>query len=424
MTLPTHAEDVVRRLIRYCSVPTQADPQSTTVPSTPQQFDLAQMLYEELQDLGISDVEIDEHAYVIAHVPASPGLEHLPAIGLCCHIDTSFQSWADPVHPCIRTYEGGELLLGTGRDGLPVTISPETNPELTRFQGKELICTDGTSLLGGDDKAGIAIIMAVLKRYQDNPDLLHSPLALAFVPDEEIGHGAALLDIEKFGASWGFTLDGGPLGECSYETFHAAEVEVHAHGLSVHPGTAKNTMINASELLIAFHQLLPPEQRPEYTDKYEGFYYLSSLEGSCEQGHSVYIIRDHDRAIFDARYKTMQEAAAHLNRRYGQQVISLVYRDQYRNMAEVITKPEYAHLIEYARAAYAQAGIEMTCIPMRGGTDGSQLSFRGFACANLSACYYNAHGVREFVPVDELCCMVDVLQNLLTRYATDTVPTA
>ena len=410
--------DVLERFVRYCEVPSQSNPQTADhVPSTQSQFKIAEVVAEDLRVLGAEDVSVDEHAYVTCHWPASVGAEELPTLGFCCHLDTAWQSWGDPVRPRVVRYEGGELAIGTGRDGRPVTLSPDVNPELERMVGGELVVTDGTSLLGGDDKAGVAECVALLARLRENPELPHPRLALAFVPDEEIGHGAALLDLEAFGADFGYTIDGGPLGEFCYETFNAAETELTAHGVSVHTGTAKGKMVNASEAIMRFHQLLPAAERPEFTEGYDGFFYLERMEGSCEEASAAYIIRDHDQAQVERRKDLMRAAAALVNAQMGEGTLELAIHDQYHNLADVVCRPENAHLIDNARAAYAACGVEMTCVPMRGGTDGSQLSFRGFPCANLSAGYYNAHGVREFVPVAELERMVDVLQDLVGRYA-------
>lgn len=413
--------DVVDRFIKYCEVPSQSDPIRSegfkNVPSTPEQFDIAKVIADDLRELGAEDVELDEHAYVTAHWPASEGCEDLPTLGFCCHIDTAYQSYGSPVHTKIRTYEGGDFLIGKGRDGRDVIINPKTNPNLEHMVGWDLITTDGTSLLGGDDKAGDAEIISLLARYKADPSLPHPRLALSFVPDEEIGHGAALLDLEKFGAAYGYTIDGGPIGEFCYETFNAAEATLVAHGLSCHTGTAKGMMINASELIAQYHQLLPAAERPEFTQEYDGFFYLCRMEGDCENATSTYIIRDHDQAKVERRKEIMRQAVEMINLRFGGEYLTIEIHDQYHNLADIVTKPEYAHLIDNAREAFAKHGHEMNCIPMRGGTDGSQLSFRGFPCANLSAGYYNAHGVYEFVPVPELEGMVDVLQDLVALYA-------
>ena len=410
--------DVVDRLVRYCSVASQSDPLSADkVPSTACQFDMANVIADDLRKLGAEDVSVTESAYVTAHWPASAGCEALPTLGFCCHIDTAWQSYGDPVHPQVLRYEGGRLVIGSGRDGKEVALDPKTNPCLDRMVGWDLVTSDGTSLLGGDDKAGDAMVVSLLSRLKADPSLPHPRLAVSFVPDEEIGHGAALLDLDEFGAAFGYTIDGGPLGEFCYETFNAAEAKVRAKGLSIHTGTAKGIMINASEAIMRFHALVPPQERPEYTEGHDGFYYLERVEGNCEEALADYIIRDHDQDKVEARKELMRQAVAFVNQAFGQEVLTIEIRDQYHNLADVVALPEHRHLIDNARAAYAKIGQEMTCIPMRGGTDGSQLSFRGFACANLSACYYNAHGVREFVPVPELEAMVDMLQELVALYA-------
>lgn len=418
--------DVLERFVRYCEVPSQSDPRTAqTVPSTPAQFDMARVVAADLRDLGAQDVTLDKHAYVTAHWPASAGAEKRPALAFCCHLDTAWQTYGSPVHPQVKRYEGGRLVLGSGRDGAEVALDPATNPELKDLIGEDLVTSDGTSLLGGDDKAAVAMVVSLLARLSENPSIPHPALALAFVPDEEIGHGAALLDLDALGAAYGYTIDAGPLGEFCYETFNAAEATIRANGRSVHTGTAKDVMVNASEALLRVHQLIPPQDRPEFTQDREGFFYLERIEGNCEDARAGYIIRDHDRDRFEARKDLLRSAVAQVNEEYalrpsaaaGQPVLSIEIRDQYRNMAEVITRPENAHLIESARRAYAACGVTMRTVPMRGGTDGAQLSFRGLPCANLSACYHNAHGVTEFVPVRELETMVDVLQELVGIYA-------
>lgn len=410
--------DVLDRLLRYCAIASQSDPlHAERVPSTESQFDMARVLVDDLHELGALESHLDEHAYVTAHWPASPGCEGLPTLGFCCHLDTAFQSCGDPVRPQLRRYEGGELLIGVGRDGREAWLSPEVTPQLADMVGWELVTTDGSSLLGGDDKAGIALCLSLMRRLKDDPTLPHPRLAFAFVPDEEIGHGASLLDLEGFGARFGYTIDGGPLGELCYETFNAAEARLRAHGRSVHTGTAKGIMVSASEAIMRFHQLIPPAERPEFTEGYEGFYYLERMQGDCEEAMADYIIRDHDQAKVEARKELMRQAVALVNQQLGREVLTLEIHDQYHNLADVVALPANAHLIDNAREAFAAVGVTMTCVPMRGGTDGSQLSFRGFPCANLSACYYNAHGVLEFVPVPELEAMVEMLVRLVGLYA-------
>lgn len=412
--------DVLDRFLRYCAVPSQSNPLTADdVPSTASQLDMANVVARDLRELGAQDVTVTPSAYVTAHWPASAGAEGMPALGLCCHLDTAWQTYGEPVRPQVRRYEGGTLAIGRGRDGREVAISPDTNPQLEHMVGWDLVTSDGTSLLGGDDKAGIAMVVSLLARLRKDPALPHPRLAVAFVPDEEIGHGAALLDLREFGAGFGYTIDGGPLGEFCYETFNAAEAKVRASGTSVHTGTAKGVMVTASEAIMRFHAMIPAQERPEYTEGHEGFYYLERMEGNCEEARADYIIRDHDQAKVESRKDVMRRAVDLVNQTYGgrREVLTIQIEDQYHNLADVVTRPEHRHLIENARTAYAKVGQEMRCVPMRGGTDGSQLSFRGFACANLSACYYNAHGVREFVPVPELEAMVDVLQELAALYA-------
>ncbi len=414
--------DVLERFVKYCKVASQSDNEkdptvAENIPTTPSQFTIASVIADDLRELGAEDVSVDEHAYVICHWPASEGCEDLPTLGFCCHIDTAWQSYGDAVHPQVRRYEGGKLVIGTDRDGEEVAISPQTNPNLEHMVGWDLVTTDGTSLLGGDDKAGDAEMVSLMARLKADPTLRHPRLAFAFVPDEEIGHGAALLDLQKFGAAYGYTIDGGPIGEFCYETFNAAAATVSAKGLSVHTGTAKGLMVNAAECLMRYNELLPAQERPEFTEGYEGFYYLVGVKGDCEDATASYIIRDHDKAKFQARKQLMVDAVDYFNQRMGKKVLSIELHDQYHNLADVILQPQNAHLIQNARAAFASQGHEMKCIPMRGGTDGSQLSFRGFPCANLSAGYYNAHGVMEFVPVPELESMVDVLVDLVALYA-------
>lgn len=414
----SEVSDVVERLMRYCSIPSPSDALSQSeVPSSPEQHTMSACIADDLRELGAEDVSIDEHAYVIAHWPASVGSENLPTLGFCCHVDTVRQAHNAPVCPQIVTYQGGRCVIGHDSEGNEVAIGPKTNPQLAQMVGEQLICADGSTLLGGDDKAGCAEIISLLARLKDNPSLPHPRLAVAFVPDEEIGHGASLLDLERFGARWGYTIDGGPMGEFCYETFNAAEAHLKARGVSVHTGTAKGLMINAAECLMHYNELLPAQDRPEYTEGRDGFYYLERISGNCEAATADYIIRDHDAAKFAQRKQLMQNAVDYFNQRIDAEVLSIDIHDQYHNLADIVLLPENVPLIERAHAAYKTVGYEMKCIPMRGGTDGSQLSFRGFACANLSACYYNAHGPMEFVPVGELESMVDMLQELVALYA-------
>ena len=407
--------DVLERFLRYVQVDTQsADEHCDQVPSTAIQFDLANMLAEELRELGANDVVVTDHAYVTAWIPASEGAEGRPRLGLIAHLDTTEQAPGFGVKPHVLTYEGGDLVCGVV-DGAPVSISPELLPALNDLVGEDLVCTDGTTLLGADDKAGVAEIMATAALLLQNPDLPHPEVGICFCPDEEIGHGAELLDIDAFGCTYAYTVDGGPLGELEWECFNAAEAVVGFQGFSIHPGDSKNRMVNAGELFHRFHSLLPAAQRPEYTEGYEGFYYLEGVSATVEHATARYIIRDHDARKFQAKIDHLLSAAAFVNEEQGRERVTVEIKQQYRNMAEVVAG--YPELIDEAKSAFADAGVEANVIPIRGGTDGAQLSFRGLPCPNLSTGAYCCHGVNEFIPVRSLETMVEVLKSLVARFA-------
>lgn len=407
--------DVLERFLRYVQVDTQsADEHSDQVPSTAIQFDLANMLAEELRELGANDVVVTDHAYVTAWIPASKGAESRPRLGLIAHLDTTEQAPGFGVKPHVLTYEGGDLVCGAV-DGAPVSIAPELLPSLNDLVGEDLVCTDGTTLLGADDKAGVAEIMATAALLLQNPDLPHPEVGICFCPDEEIGHGAELLDIDAFGCTYAYTVDGGPLGELEWECFNAAEAVVGFQGFSIHPGDSKNRMVNAGELFHRFHSLLPAAQRPEYTEGYEGFYYLEGVSATVEHATARYIIRDHDARKFQAKIDHLLSAAAFVNEEQGRERVTVEIKQQYRNMAEVVA--DYPELIDEAKSAFADAGVEANVIPIRGGTDGAQLSFRGLPCPNLSTGAYCCHGVNEFIPVRSLETMVEVLKSLVARFA-------
>ena len=407
--------DVLERFLRYVQVDTQsADEHCDQVPSTAIQFDLANMLADELRALGAQDVAVTEHAYVTAHIPARAGSEDKPRLGLISHLDTTEQAPGFGVKPHVVSYGGGDLVCGIV-DGEPVAIGPEKVPDLLELEGHEIVCTDGTTLLGADDKAGIAEIMALVARIAEDPSLPHPPLGICFCPDEEIGHGAELLDIDGFGCTYAYTVDGGPIGELEWECFNAAEAVVGFQGFSIHPGDSKNRMVNAGELFHRFHGLLPAVQRPEYTEGYEGFYYLEGVVASVEHATARYIIRDHDAGKFQDKIDLLLKAADFVNAEQGQERVTVEIKQQYRNMAEIVA--DYPELIDVAKDAFAAAGVEPNVIPIRGGTDGAQLSFRGLPCPNLSTGAYCCHGVNEFIPVDSLERMVDVLEELVKRFA-------
>ena len=415
MTYSPKPSDALERLLRYVQVDTQSDSHNEAqTPSTACQHDLARMLAGELLELGCSDAKADEHAYVTATLPASAGAEGLPALGLIAHIDTAMDAPASGVKPRIVRYEGGPLVSGIV-DGETVQTTSEQVPDLAQFVGQDIVVTDGTTLLGADDKAGVAEIMALVARLVANPELAHPALKVAFVPDEEIGHGASLLDLGAFGAEWAYTVDGESLGEFNYECFSASQATVRAHGVAVHPGMAKDVMVNAITVLREFDDLLPANERPEHTEGYEGFFHPIEVGGTALDASCTYIIRDFDAERFSAREQLMQDAAAFLNRRHGEGTVTVEIREQYRNMAEHLRGLDF--LRDNAFAAMEACGMDARAVPVRGGTDGAQLTFRGLPCPNLPTGGYNFHGVREFIPVRSLEAMVDVLEGIVARFA-------
>ena len=398
------------RLIRYARVHTSSEENCRTVPSTLRQFDLSRMLEAELRSLGFSDVYVDDHAYVYGRLPATPGMEDRPCIGLIAHLDTIPDedfSGRDVQPQLVVNYNGGDLPLGTsGR-----VLSPDRFPSLKRCVGHTLITTDGTTVLGADDKAGIAeIITACEEILREN--LPHGRIAVCFTPDEEIGHGAELLDLERLGADFAYTVDGGAPEEINFETFNAAGATVQITGVNVHPGDAKGKMRNAAHVAMEFDALLPAAERPERTKDYEGFYHLTDMNASVESATLHYIVRDHDANRFASRKTTMELAAKHLNEVYGDGTVTLNIRDQYRNMAEILEA--HPDVITRAEDAIRATGLDPIRRPIRGGTDGAQLSFRGLPCPNLGTAGGACHGPFEHISVENMDVVVNVLKALLT----------
>ena len=412
--------DVLERFLRYVQVDSQSDPDNEQVtPSTPRQHEMARVLGEELRELGLADVSVDDHAYVTATLPASVGAESAPALMLCAHIDTAPDAPASGVRPRVVRYEGGPLVAGVV-DGAPVQTTPEQVPDLVKFVGQDIVVTDGTTLLGADDKAGVAEICALLARLVADPALPHPALKIAFVPDEEIGHGASLLDLDALGAAFGYTVDGETLGEFNYECFSACEATVRVRGVMVHPGSAKDVMVNAITVASEFERLVPAWERPEHTCGREGFYHPTDIEGSASELTLKYILRDFDAEKFAAREACLRGIAALLNERYGAGTVTVEVRQQYRNMAEHFAGKEF--LVDYAMDANREAGIEPSIVAVRGGTDGAQLTFRGLPCPNLATGGYNAHSVREFIPVPSMEATVNMLERLVAKFAEAPVP--
>ena len=394
---------VLERCIRYVKVETTSCEENECCPSTPGQKILGAMLAEELRSMGVTDAEMDEHGYVYGTIPAK-GRGKAPAIGLIAHMDTS-DGVKGPTDPqMIRDYNGGSIALKNG-----VTI--DGFDFLPALKGMDLVVTSGDSVLGADDKAGVAEIMTLCEKLTapDAPD--HGKICIAFTPDEEIGRGADLFDVQRFGADFGYTVDGGALGELEYECFNAAACRVIVKGVNIHPGEAKNQMKNASLIAMEFAGMLPPWERPEHTEQYEGFYHLTGMRGDEELAELQYIIRDHDAGKFESRKETVLRIGEYLNRKYGEGTTEVQLKDSYRNMKEIVE--QYPEILERAKKAFLDCGVEPVVKPIRGGTDGARLSFMGLPCPNLSTGGYNFHGRKELIPVQAMEKMVQVLERLI-----------
>ena len=396
--------NVTQRFLHYVSFDTQSDESSPSCPSTPKQRLLGQALVEEMQAMGIADARMDDNGYVYGSVPGTPGA---PVIGLIAHMDTSPDCSGASVRPRVVEYQGGDLVLNEERQ---IVLRQADFPQLRRSVGKHLIVTDGTTLLGADDKAGIAEILTAVEELLSSGKS-HAPVRIAFTPDEEIGRGADRFDLAGFGADYAYTADGGTLGEIEYENFNAASAKVVCHGRSIHPGSAKNKLINAQLLAMEFHAMLPVNERPEYTEGYEGFSMLTQMHGDVETAELHYIIRDHDREKFEQKKGRFSEIAAYLNRRWGDGAVELTVKDSYYNMKEKILPCMY--VVERAKAAMAKAGMEPVAVPIRGGTDGAMLSFKGLPCPNLCTGGENYHGRFEYIPVEDMEACVRMLRYLL-----------
>lgn len=398
------------RFLNYVKINTRSDDMSQTTPSSACQFDLARLLVAEMQELGIEDAAVDEKCYVYGSIPATPGYEDVPAVAFCAHLDTAAFNGENVCPRLVANYDGGEIPLGqSGR-----VLSPAQFPDLHTMLGKTIIVTDGTTLLGGDDKAGIAEIMTMAEIVL-REQIPHGKLCFSFPPDEEIGAGAKDLDLARLGAQIGYTVDGGELGMIQYENFNAALARIRITGFGVHPGHAKNTLLNALLVANQLNNMLPAGDNPRDTDGYEGFFHLTKLNGTPDEAFMEYIIRDHDRALFEGRKKTLLHVTQLLNDRYGENTVELTLRDQYYNMLEVIR--EHWDLVENAREACCQAGVEPKCEPIRGGTDGSQLSFRGLPCPDIAAGYYGAHGPYEHISIEDMDAATQILLNVVKLYA-------
>ncbi len=400
--------DLTNRFLKYVSFTTTSDENKETTPSTLEQMVFANYLAEELKSVGLQDVELDKNGYLMATLPANTD-SVLPTIGFIAHMDTSPDMSGENVKPkIIKNYDGNAILLNAEKN---IVLSPEQFPELLQYKGQDLIVTDGTTLLGADDKAGIAEIVSAMDYLIKHPEIKHGKVRVAFTPDEEIGRGASLFDVEKFGAEWAYTIDGGEIGELEYENFNAASAKVTFHGRNVHPGYAKNKMINSMLVAQQFATMLPQRETPEHTEGYEGFYHLIAMSGEVELSTLTYIIRDHDRNRFESRKTEMQRLVDKINAEFGNGTATIELKDQYYNMKEKIEP--VMHVVDLAYKAMKMAEIEPKVKPIRGGTDGAQLSFKGLPCPNLFAGGHNFHGRYEFVPIQSMHKAKEVIINII-----------
>lgn len=402
---------VTERFLRYVTIDTQSEPDVETIPSTRKQFDLANLLAKELKDMGAKDVKVDEHAYVYGEIPATTD-KKVPVLGFIAHMDTSPACSGKGINPVIiRNYDGGDIRMNQDTG---FTMKVSDYPELLRYKGQDLITTDGNTLLGADDKAGVAEIMALCEYLLKHPEIPHGTLKIGFTPDEEVGKGANQFQVKDFGADVAYTVDGGCLGELEYENFNAASAVVTVHGFSIHTGSAKGRMKNAVLMAMEFHQMLPVFENPAYTENYEGFFHLNNMCGDVENARLNYIIRDHDMEKFQEKKAFIQNVADYLNGKYGKGTFELELKDSYFNMKEKI-KPHY-YLIEIAKEAMREAGVEPSIEPIRGGTDGARLSYMGLPCPNLCTGGHNYHGRYEFIPIPSMEKVVEILYHIVKGF--------
>ena len=398
---------IVNRFLKYIQIDTQSDPNNPEFPSTEKQWDLAHVLVEELKTIGMQDVTLDENCYIMATLPSNID-NKVPTIGFVAHIDTSPDFSGTNVTPQIHeNYDGKDIVLNKEKN---IILSPDYFEDLLLYKGQTLITTDGTTLLGADDKAGVTEIVSAMEHLIKNPQIKHGNIRICFTPDEEVGKGAHLFDVEKFGAEWAYTMDGSEIGELEYENFNAAGAKISIQGKSVHPGYAKDKMVNSILIGNEFASLLPKNEVPEKTTGYEGFFHLHTFTGDIEKTVLEYIIRDHDFDLFQERKKVVEQAADSINKKYNSTIVSVEINDQYFNMKEKIEP--VMHIIDIAKEAMEQAQIKPLIKAIRGGTDGSQLSYKGLPCPNIFAGGHNFHGKYEYVPVESMIKATEVIVNI------------
>ena len=401
-------KSITDRFFSYVKMDTQSDETSASSPSTEKQLNLARILVEELKNMGLRKVSLDSHGYVMASIPANTE-KTLPVIGFIAHMDTSPDMSGMNVNPkIIHNYDGGEILLNREKR---IFLSPADFPELKNYAGQSLITTDGNTLLGADDKAGITEIMSAVEYLMEHPEIKHGAISIGFTPDEEIGRGADHFDVKAFDADFAYTVDGGEIGELEYENFNAALATIHIKGRNVHPGTAKNKMINSIHVAAEFNSMLPEEDRPEATEGYEGFFHLTDFSGTVEQTRFRYIIRDHDKSRFEARKEKVADIARQINTKYQHDTVTVELTDQYYNMKEKIEP--VMHIIDLAKRAMLESGVKPVIKPIRGGTDGARLSYMGLPCPNIFTGGHNFHGRYEYIPVQSMEKAVKVILKII-----------
>lgn len=405
-------QHIINRFIKYVTIDTESDPNNPAFPSTEKQWDLAKVLEKELKEIGMEDVELDENCYLMATLPSNLDYE-VPTIGFVAHIDTSPDFTGANVKPQIHeNYDGKDIFLNKEQN---IVLSPDYFDDLLQYKGQTIITTDGTTLLGADDKAGVTEIVSAMEYLIQNPEIKHGKIRICFTPDEEVGKGAHMFDVEKFGAEWAYTMDGSQIGELEYENFNAAGAKVTINGKIVHPGYAKGKMINSMLIASEYINALPEDEVPEKTSGYEGFFHLHHMEGKVEQTTLHYIIRDHDMDQFNNRKKAMLDLAEVLNAKNGQKLISVEIKDQYFNMKEKVTP--VMHIVDIAEEVMKDMGITPLIKPIRGGTDGSQLSYKGLPCPNIFAGGHNFHGRYEYVPAESIVKASEVIVGIAQKVA-------
>lgn len=403
---------VVDRFLKYVTFATQSDEESGITPSTSGQRVFAEALVKELEALGLEEISLDDNSYLMATLPSNMEDKEVPTIGFISHLDTSPDMSGEGVKPRIVSYTGGDIVLNEAEN---IVLSPRMFPEMEQYIGQDLIVTDGTTLLGADDKAGVAAIISAVAYLKEHPEIKHGKIRIGFTPDEEIGAGADHFDVEKFGCEFAYTVDGGEIGELEYENFNAAAAKVVFSGRNVHPGTAKDKMVNASLLAVEFASMLPVDQRPETTEGYEGFFHLTTMVGSVEQAVLQYIVRDHSRELFEQKKQLLEQITAQLNKKYPG-MVSLEMHDQYYNMREIVEPKKY--IVDLASEAMEAVGVKPQIKPIRGGTDGARLSFMGLPCPNLFTGGHNFHGRYEYIPIPSLQKSMETVVKIAELVAT------